>query len=412
MWVSRITLRVIGSMISPMLGQILRVALAFVGVIVGAGFASGQEIMQYFVGFGLNGMWGVAIAAVVMSVMAMIILQLGSYFRATEHGRVFDRIANPTFSRLLDLGVLITLFSTGFVMFAGAGSNLNQQWGWPIWAGALVMVALVLAAGFLDVDKVTTVIGAITPFIIVFITVACLYVIFFVDRGSVDELNAAALEVGSTMPHWSIAAVNYVGFNLMVAVSMAIVIGGSMFNPQVAGRGGLLGGLLLSGLIAVSAITLFLAVETVGDDELPMLTLINDVHPVLGQVMAIAVYGMIFNTALGMFYAFAKRLSVNRPERFRLWYFGSVGVGFLLSFFGFRNLVGYVYPILGYIGLLLIAIMLIAWVRERSRIAAESDRRLRLRDLWLAGREDEFMAEVDASNLDETQIRTAVRDGR
>ena len=57
-------------------------------------------------------------------------------------------------------------------MFAGAGANLNQQWGLPTWIGALLMVALVLLSGLLDVNKVTNVIGAITPFIIFFLTLA------------------------------------------------------------------------------------------------------------------------------------------------------------------------------------------------------------------------------------------------
>ena len=50
-----------------MVKQVLRVAFAFVGVVVGAGFATGQEIMQYFVAFGINGVWGAVLSAVIMS---------------------------------------------------------------------------------------------------------------------------------------------------------------------------------------------------------------------------------------------------------------------------------------------------------------------------------------------------------
>lgn len=391
-----------------MFREILRVALAFVGIIVGAGFASGQEVVQYFVGFGINGLWGVLLSALVMTVMAMIILQLGSYFRATEHGEVFDRVSYPIFSRLLDLGVIITLFSTGFVMFAGAGANLNQQWGLPTWVGALVMVALVLVSGLLDVNRVTTVIGAITPFIIFFITLASVYVIIFWDHPPVGDLDTAALAIGSNLPHWAVAAVNYVGFNLMVAVSMAIVIGGAMFNPRVAGYGGLGGGLIYSFLLVVSAVTLFLAVHAVGDDDMPMLTLVGEIHPWLGQIMAVVIFGMIFNTALGMFYALAKRLQAWRGGSFFGIYAVTVLVGFAMSFFGFRNLVGYVYPVLGYIGLLLIAVMLVAWFRSRTSIAEESDRRVLLVDLWRRGRSEEFHSEACDSNLDEDDIRGAV----
>lgn len=389
-----------------MIRDILRVAFAFVGIIVGAGFASGQEVMQYFVTFGTGGLWGVALSAIVLSSMALIILQLGSYFNAQEHGQVFDRVSHPIFARILDLGVTITLFATGFVMFAGAGSNLNQQWGLDVWVGGVIMVVLVLLAGRLDVDKATTVIGFATPFIVGFIALASVYAIFFLDHAPLAELDAQArqLEVPGALPHWSIAALNYVGFNLMVAVSMAVVIGGRMFNPRVAGRGGFLGGVILSGLFALSAVTLLLAVTSVGEDDMPMLTLISNLNPVLGNLMAIVIFVMIFNTALGMFYALAKRLTATREHLFYPVYVATVALGFVLSFAGFKNLVGWVYPVLGYLGLLLIAVMVYAWIRRYSYIAAESDRRLRLIDLWRAGREDEFDKVAEKSNLDNEVI--------
>lgn len=399
--------------------QILKIAMAFVGIVVGAGFASGQEVLQYFVAFGLNGIWGAVLSGLVMTLMAMVILQLGSYFRAGEHGEVFKRVSHPIFSRILDIGVVITLFSTGFVMFAGAGSNMEQQWGLPIWVGAILMLLLVLAAGMLDVDKVTAVIGAITPFILAFIMLASVYTLLTADV-DVSRLDAAAqATVDTTLPHWTVAAVNSVGFNLMVAVSMAIVIGGSMFNPRWAGIGGLVGGLIYSLMLLVSTLTLFAAVESVGADALPMLTIINQLHPWLGQAMAVVIYGMIFNTALGMFYALGRRLTARNPDRFRVVYIGVTILGFILSFIGFQTLVAYVYPVLGYIGLLLIAVMTWAWFRGHNQIRVESGRRARLMvllGLRAGGRmqpreEQELQAEVEASNLPREEIERAHREG-
>src|SRR5258707_9215767 len=43
--------------------EVSRIAGAFVGVIVGAGFASGQEILQFFAGFGAIGLAGCLVAA-------------------------------------------------------------------------------------------------------------------------------------------------------------------------------------------------------------------------------------------------------------------------------------------------------------------------------------------------------------
>lgn len=391
-----------------MVMKVLRVAFAFTGIIVGAGFATGQEVMQYFVAFGIDGIWGAVLSAVIMSVLAMIILQLGSYFHAAEHGEVFRRVSHPIFSRVLDIGVVITLFATGFVMFAGAGANMNQQWGAPLWVGAVIMVAITIAAGFLDVDRVTTVIGSITPFIVVFIVLASIYTLAFTDSTPIAERADAVASVPTTLPHWTVAAVNYVGFNLMVAVSMAIVIGGNMFHPNVAGIGGFVGGLIYSALLLVSAITLYYTVGTVATDAVPMLTVINRLHPWLGQAMAVVIFGMIFNTALGMFYALARRLTASSPEHFHAVYLATVVLGFVLSFLGFQNLIGWVYPVLGYIGLLLIVVMLVAWARGRSRINEESRRRDRIADAVAAGDASAARIEIEDSNLSAAQVKEAI----
>lgn len=398
--------------------QIMTIAMAFVGIIVGAGFASGQEVLQYFVAFGIDGLWGALLSGVVMTLMAVVILQLGSYFRANEHGEVFKRVAHPVFARILDIGVVVTLFSTGVVMIAGAGSNMQQQWDLPVWVGAVLMLVLVLAAGMLDVEKVTALIGGITPFILLFIIIASVYTVLTADI-DVARLDTAALEiVDTTLPHWAVAAVNYVGFNLMVAVSMAIVIGGAMFNPRWAGRGGMLGGLIYSGMLLISALTLFAAVETVGADDLPMLTIINRLHPILGQLMAVVIYAMIFNTAIGMFYPLGKRLTAANPERFRMVFIIVTGIGFGLSFIGFSTLIAWVYPVLGYIGVLLITVMIWVWARNRGRISAEATRRdlmhrlLRHRDQGnFTGQEQaDYNRAVAESNLPAEDIERAHRE--
>lgn len=56
-----------------MLKRALAISMAFIGVIVGAGFASGQEAMQYFVAFGNQGFWGVALAAGLMLITGIAI---------------------------------------------------------------------------------------------------------------------------------------------------------------------------------------------------------------------------------------------------------------------------------------------------------------------------------------------------
>ena len=356
--------------------------MAFIGVVVGAGFASGQEALQYFVAFGNMGLWGVLLASALMIITGVAILQLGSYFQANEHTAVYDKISGPIVSRVLDWGTLATLFSIGFVMFAGGGSTISQQFeGVPIWVGGAVMLVLVLLVGLLDVNKVSNVIGAITPFIIVFVVLATGYTIIVTDVDWSSANEFAVNNVESPLNNWWTAALNYTGLNVMCAVSMSIVIGGNILDNRAVGVGGLIGGFFYLLLLALLVLSLYMVAPDVHEEDLPVLMLIHNVNPALGYFMTFIIYGMVFNTAIGMFYAMGKRLTRNKPKLFYPVYAGACVVGFILSFIGFKQLVSSVYPVLGWIGLLMIAVMVISWITQRDKITSESHRRVRARTL-------------------------------
>ncbi|RIO57940.1 hypothetical protein BUZ85_19570, partial [Mammaliicoccus sciuri] len=147
----------------------------------------------------------------------------------------------------------------------------------------------------------------------------------------------------STLPNWFVAGVNYASFNTAVGASMAIVMGGSEKHTKVAATGGLIGGLALGIMIVLSHLAIFTQIDVVGNMDMPMLGIVNNISPVLGIIMAIVIFGMIFNTGLGMFYAFASRFTVVDTMRFKIFYTIAVIVGLCLSFVGFTDLVAIFY---------------------------------------------------------------------
>lgn len=396
-----------------MLHRSLGIAMAFIGVLVGASFASGREALQYFVAFGNWGILGAILTSLAMMVSGITILQLGSYHRAKEHTSVFVAISGPITAKVLDAATMITLFCIGFAMFAGAGANFQQQFGWSVWVGAIIMLILVLLTGLLDVKRVTFVIGAITPFIIVLIAIATLWTIFHAQP-DFATLHEQAQEIPTTLPNWWVAAINNLGLQVIVVVSMAIVIGGNFLDSREVGIGGIVGGFIFLFLLAVLVGSMYLTVDTVMDSEMPTLAMITDIHPTLGVAMSFAIYGMIYNTAIGMFYALAKRLTRNSPGNFFKVYSGIVLVGFVLSFIGFSNLIGWVYPILGYMGILLMIIIGWAWLKNRSNLETETELRRRARELLVkryedrqsltAEERDELNAIAINSNIPETEF--------
>ncbi|MEB6202289.1 hypothetical protein MXL97_10805 [Mammaliicoccus fleurettii] len=344
--------------------RIFLIASAFIGVIVGAGFASGQEVLQYFTSFGVMGIFGGIITTALFAYVGMMLVWLGSKMKTDSHKEVIHKVTGKSaFGSIvgwtIDLVIIFTLFGVGVVMLAGAGSNLSQQFGLAPIIGTLIMTVLILLAGMLKVEGVVKIIGNITPFLIVFIVIISVYSFFTVDT-SFAELNKISDSYSSTLPNWFIAGINYASFNTAVGASMAIVMGGAEKDSKIAGMGGLLGGLALGVMIILSHLAIFSKLDTVGDLDMPMLGIVNEISPILGVFMAIVIFGMIFNTGLGMFYAFASRFTFVGTNSFKIFYIVSVIVGSGLSFVGFTDLVAIFYPLIGYLGLVLILVLIYA----------------------------------------------------
>lgn len=392
--------------------------MSFVGLLVGAGFATGQEVVQYFTSFGLNGVWGIIVAGIIMTLAGTVFLQLGSYFNAQEHNSVFRKVTHPWVSRFLDICVIVTLFAVGFVMLAGAGSTLEQQFGVKAWIGSLIMLGLVLVCGMLDVSKVSRVIGTITPLIIVAVVLVAIYTAFNMpnDIGAAVE---ASSQLESPIGNWLVSALNYNGLALLMAVSMTLVIGGDHVNPREAGFGGILGGIIYFIMMALAGFSLMMNVESIGDSDIPMLMIVDSISPTLGAIMAVIIYLMVFNTAIGMFYALGKRLAAGRENRYRVIFVVVCLAGFGLSFLGFKTLMGSVYPILGYLGIVMVAVLVVAWVKSLADIKDEATRRERIKALlhlklhpdkeYDQKFDEEIGENITQSNMDDEQIFEDIR---
>lgn len=363
-----------------MFKRILTISLAFIGLLVGAGFATGQETIQYFLSFGEVGLWGTVLAGIIMAAGGLVVLQLGSYFLAEDHSGVFRSVTHKAVAWFLDFSVTVTLFALGFVMLAGAGSTLNQEFGWPLWVGSTIMLMAVILTGLLDIDKVTGIIGYITPLLIVLVVIGFVYAMsqLPVDMAELDRLGKTQ---ESPLSFWWLSAVNYAGLVMIMAVSMVLVMGGNYLDPREAGLGGFFGGIAYTVLLLMLAFTLFLVFDEVGGAAVPTLAMFNTIHPVLGSVAVWIIYLMVYNTAVGMFYALGRRLSSGRRDKFFLIYAAGALVGYAISFIGFEDLMAVVYPVLGYLGLVLTAVMVLAYLRAHKSITAEHERRVRIRSL-------------------------------
>lgn len=339
--------------------RVLKIAFAFMGVIVGAGFASGQEILQYFTSFGTVGTLGAIVSTALFAYLGMVLTSIGSRLKVESHKDGIYAITGRWLGYIVDAIIIFTLFGVGVVMVAGAGSTLNQQFDLPVYLGSLLMVVLVGAAMMLKLDKVIAVIASITPFLLVFIVIISVYSFVTMD-GSFSELSSVAEQQPKEFPNWFIASVNYVSFNIAVGCGMALLTGGAEKNPRVAGLGGFLGGLGIGVMIILAHLAIFSRIETVASFDLPLLKIVEELSPVLAVFMALILFGMIFNTGLGMFYGFVSRFFEMETKKANIATVMTLTAGFILSFVGFTTLVAKFYSLIGYLGLFLIFALIYA----------------------------------------------------
>ena len=399
--------------------QTFKIMLAYVGVLTGAGLASGQELLQYFVSLGISGIIGIGMVGILHMLIGGILLILGSHYLATDHSDVFDEITNKFIAKFMDLSLVFTCFVVGFVMLAGAGSNLNQAFGVNVNVGRILCALLIIVVGMMDFSKVSQVIGSFTPFIVGFVLLGSVYTIFKY-KPDWESLNVFASKLPSNFDNVGFSVLNYFGMCLMTAVSMGLVLGGDELSTENAGRGGLIGGAIVGIMGVLITLTLFIRVEEVYKLDIPMLYVIEDISPILGFLMAVVIFGMIFNTGISLFYALARRFSNDDERRFKIMLVSITGVGFVLSFLGFKKLVSIFYPIIGYIGIFMMALLVFAYLKERSAIRRESMKRLGIRhymrkklddDLDFTKKDQERLNKlIDSSHIDNEEIKDKVEE--
>ena len=128
-----------------------------------------------------------------MPLIALIAMQYGSYFQATSHDRVFTSVTSKVMARFIDYTITFTQFCISFVMLAGAGANLNQQFGTPLWFGSALMAVAVIICGFFNVEKVTNILGSITPFIVVLLVIISIH--SYLNPQRISELPSSSRRI-------------------------------------------------------------------------------------------------------------------------------------------------------------------------------------------------------------------------
>ncbi|MGI2304328.1 MULTISPECIES: YkvI family membrane protein [Staphylococcus] len=344
--------------------EAIKIGFAYVGIVVGAGFSTGQEVMQFFSPYGLWSYIGVLLSGLILGFIGRQVAKIGTAFDAQNHESTLDYLFGNAFSKIVDYLLIFFLFGISVTMIAGAGSTFQESFGVPTWLGALIMVIAIYITLLMDFNKIVRALGIVTPFLIILVVIIAAYYLF---NGSISFGK-----INETVPHDSLwlgilKGINYGGLAFAVGFSTIVAIGGDASRRRVSGAGALFGGIIYTILLALINFALQSEFPKIKDADIPMLTLANAINPWIALVLSVIMLAVMYNTILGLMYSFAARFTEPYSKKYHIFIIVMVIVAYGLSFVGFAGLINYLYPIMGYVGLIVVIGVLIKYYSRKRQ---------------------------------------------
>lgn len=342
------------------LATVLKIAFTYIGAVIGAGFASGQEIFQFFVKYGRSGFTGMVLAGILFIVCGVIFLQLAGRMRVSNYYQIFYQVMGKRWGVAVD--IIYTLFTLGSisVMLAGSGGVFQEVLGVKYSLGVFITLAVVMvtvAAGIRGVLWLNT---FLIPFLIVMVFYTCL-----AHLGAGTHEALAQLAVSGKMP-WFLSGMVYVAFNIFLSLAVLTRIGSEVKARRTLNWGGILGGVFLLLLILVMGSTMFVLFDQIRYEEMPMLAIADMSGPVQHVLYMIVLWIALITTAVANVYGFMERMR----SLLKLNYYNTamltIVVVLPLTRFGFGNLVGFLYPLYGVVALVVLLMLGIRVIWKRG----------------------------------------------
>ena len=348
-----------------------RLALAFSGVFLGAGYVSGQELWQFFGGFGPAGLAGLLLALVLQFILGCLILRLAALSRVTAIDAMVVERDRPRLRWGVGLAQLLFMFCVAVVMIAGAGALARQALGLPAWLGALAFSLLAAWVAYRGADSLINVFSVLVPALVLATLALCLWSL---TQAELEDFSFVRVEKRNALLQlWPASALVLGSYNMFGALGLLTPLAARL----PAGRAGLrrtrwgVGAgcgllLLIAGGILVS-VTLF---PETAQTDLPLLALAARLGPGAGLAYALLLLCGMFGATITMSFSILN-LSVQRWPglgRRRLSLVAALlSLAWALSLFGFGDLIGTIYPLFGYFGALMLAGVISHYLHVRGK---------------------------------------------
>lgn len=282
--------------------------LIFQSVIVGGGYATGRELVEFFMPAGpVGGILGLLVAGLVFAVVTGIAYEFARRTGAHDYRTFCRHLLGPGW-RLYEAAYLILVILVLAVVGSAAGELAADSLGLPPTVGTVGMMLLVAVLTFYGSGVISRVLALWS--VLLYATYILLFAKTFTDYG---DAITAALSMPADDASWAMAGLRYAGYNITLpAVLFCIPL--LHTSRQALGAG------VMTGVIAIVPALLFYVAmlsqyPTIAEQPVPVLYLLSllDVQW-LGALFQLVVFGTFVETGAGILHAINERVDVQARE--------------------------------------------------------------------------------------------------
>lgn len=334
--------------------EAFQIAAVYVGTVVGAGFATGKEIVEFFSRFGFLGFFSILISGCLLVFMGSKLMRLAAQIKAKSYQEFNDYLFGKWVGKGINILMLIMLLGVSAVMLSGAGAVFEEQLGLSRNIGIFLTMFLSLFIILIGIRGLFAVNTFVVPLMITFsIMLMCLSV-----------RNPHFFEQLLFVPHatenWKtvVAPFAYTAFNLALAQVVLVPVATEINDDWTIKWGGIIGGSALTIILLSSHFTLIMLPE-LEKYEIPMAMIIKNAAYGYYWIFVLVIYGEILTSVIGNVFGLDRQLKqlMDVPTIYSIPVI--FGISYMISLIHYGKLLSYLYPLFGYVSLLFLTLLLI-----------------------------------------------------
>jgi uncharacterized membrane protein YkvI len=341
-------------------GKVLQIAFTYIGTVVGAGFATGQEILQFFTRFGSWGVLTIALSTGLFIWLGAKMMLIANEIKAKSYEDLNKVLFGESAGKWISLFMLVVLFGVNAVMLAGAGSIFSEHLNVSYQSGLLVTIVGCFFLLRRGMNAILTVNAIVVPIMLLFTVIVVIDT--FHSPGS-DRW----LLLGSDYSIWAVWASPflYTAFNLAMSQAVLVPLGAAVTNRRTILLGSWVGGIGIGFLLLAGHYALSAQMPGITQYAIPMGGIARQLGPGIQWIYLFLIFAEIFTTLIADVYGLTLQLQVRIKWPREMLIIGILVFCYLASQFGFSPLMSTLYPIFGLVSL---GWLILIIRQQRSRV--------------------------------------------